>query len=72
MPPFSTKGRLAPPTSVDTITEPFGAGPLNTTAVIASGKPAIGSGLSMASRSSGDVPVVGAGFASGALPRAAT
>ncbi len=57
---------------VEITTEPFGAGPLNTAAVSASGNAVSGSGLSMASFSSGEVPSLDAVLASGALPRGAT
>ena len=72
MPAASVKGRLLPFTSVEMTTEPFGAGPLNTAAVMPSGRPGSGSGLSIASRSSGDAELAVVDLFSGALPRGAT
>ena len=62
MPSFSANGSVLPSTNVEITTEPFGAGPLNTAAVSASGRPVSGSGLSIASFSSGDGAVLGRGL----------
>ena len=73
MPPASTSGSEAPTTYDAITTDAFGAGPLNTVAVTASGSEVSGTGLSSASFSSADGPsLASVVFVSGALPLGAT
>ena len=71
VPSFSTSGSAAPAISVDSTTEPFGCGPLNTAAVAAIGSSDSGSGLDIALRSSVEASFGPTGLVSAALPRAA-
>ncbi len=67
--PFRSSGKSRPPIIVEMTTEPLLSGPLNTLAVVASGRPATGTGLLMASRSSAEASL---GPAEGRFRRTAT
>jgi len=70
--PYSDPSDPSPMINVEITTEPFLSGPLNTLAVVASAKPANGTGLLIASRSSAVASFGPASLASWTRPRGAT